>query len=142
MKKFNKIFLSIFLALTPSFAFAVNSSLDFRGFLKNIMDQLDLIPQFIIGLAVLYLMLNIFTYIQSGSDLKKLEEATKMITYSVIAIFIMMSVWGLVRVLIGTFNLDNAPISPITTDNINISAESNYNAPGTVGGTAWEQPKK
>ncbi len=85
----------------PFFAMTA-SALDFKGFIENIKDQLDIIPGFIIGLAILFFIYNVFQYIQAG-DPKKTAEAGHMITYSIIFIFVMLSVWGLVGILVNTF---------------------------------------
>jgi uncharacterized membrane protein len=54
-------------------------------------------------------MYNILQFIQSG-DIKKKDEAQKMITYSIVFLFIMISIWGLVAILINTFALDSSTI--------------------------------
>ncbi len=100
-----KIFFILALSL-PSITLAV----DFREIVNRIIDQASILPGFIIGLAVVYFIYNVFLYIQSGSNPKQAEEATKMITYSIVFIFVMISVWGLVNILVGTFDLDSRPI--------------------------------
>lgn len=84
--------------------------MDFKGLVNKIIEQTSILPGFIIGLAVIYFIYNVFLYIQSGSNPKQAEEATKMITYSIVFIFVMISVWGLVNLLVNTFNLDTNPI--------------------------------
>lgn len=99
MKDLNKIFI-VGAFLFPVLAFAV----DFKGFLGNILEQLNILPGFFLALAVVYLLWNIVKYVQSG-DAKKMAEAREVITYSIIFIFVMVSVWGLVNILIETFDL-------------------------------------
>ncbi|HRY62279.1 MAG TPA: hypothetical protein P5056_00690 [Candidatus Paceibacterota bacterium] len=100
MKDLNKIIIAG-ISFFPMVAFAV----DFKGFLGNIMSQLNILPAFLLALAVVYLLWNIVKYVQSG-DPKKMAEAREVITYSIIFIFVMVSVWGLVDLLVNTFNLD------------------------------------
>jgi cbb3-type cytochrome oxidase cytochrome c subunit len=41
----------------------------------------------------------------AGDDTQR-AEAQKLVFWGVVGIFIMISIWGLVRILINTFNLD------------------------------------
>ncbi|HBM46027.1 MAG: hypothetical protein UT05_C0014G0005 [Parcubacteria group bacterium GW2011_GWF2_38_76] len=108
MKELNKLFV-ISLAIFPTIAFAI----DFKGFIGNIIKQISVLPAFLTGLAVIYLLWNIVKYIQSG-DPKKKDEAREVITYSLIFIFVMISVWGLVNLLVNTFQLGNT-MPPVPT---------------------------
>lgn len=94
-----------FVSVFPIITYAI----DFKGFIGNIMVQLNILPSLFIGLAILFLMYNILQFIQSG-DIKKKDEAQKMITYSIVFLFIMISIWGLVAILINTFALDSSTI--------------------------------
>ncbi|MEX0918607.1 MAG: hypothetical protein WDZ85_01400 [Candidatus Paceibacterota bacterium] len=86
----------------------------------SILDMLsgfinDLIP-FIIGLAVLVLLWGIFKLITSGGDETKRKEAINLIIWGVIFLFVMVSIWGFVNLLSGTFGLDTgAPQSGLPT---------------------------
>lgn len=105
MKNINKI-----LVLTISFFPAVVFAASFKDFLDNIIGQLEVIPAFLMGLSMVFLLYNIFQYIQVGGEAKKREEQRAAITYSIILLFVMVSVWGLVAILVETAGLDNAPI--------------------------------
>ena len=106
MTKVNKLkIIAITTAVLPISAFAYSEG--FKGLVERIADQIGILPNFIIGLAIIYFLWNVFQYIQAGGDPKKAEEAGKMITYSLIAIFVMVSVWGLVRVVQNTFDIRN-----------------------------------
>ncbi|MCC6290489.1 hypothetical protein IT398_00205 [Candidatus Nomurabacteria bacterium] len=60
-----------------------------------------------LAVAVAYFLMGVLKYVrQSGSDDDR-EEGRKMMIYGIVALFVMVSVWGLVNVLGGTFNLDN-----------------------------------
>lgn len=70
----------------------------------------------IIGLAVLYFLLGVLKYIQSVGDETKRKEGVTMMTYGIIGLFVMASLWGLVYVIQNTFpgirDRSNTPISP------------------------------
>ena len=69
----------------------------------------------IVGLALLYFLVGVFKYIQSVDNEEKRKEGTAMMTYGIIALFVMVSVWGLVNVLKNTFELSDDPIKPPST---------------------------
>ncbi len=59
---------------------------------------------FIIALTLMVFLFGMFRLvISSNEDLRK--EAIKMITFGIVALFVMVSVWGLVNILIYSFNL-------------------------------------
>lgn len=60
----------------------------------------------IIGLAVLYFLWGVLTYV-TASDSDKQTEATKTMVMGVIVLFVMVSVWGLVALLQDTFDIDS-----------------------------------
>jgi uncharacterized membrane protein YidH (DUF202 family) len=66
-----------------------------------------LIP-FLIGIGVLIIILGILGYIKNGDNEEKRAEGRMFIIWGIVSIFIMLSVWGLVNILVGTFNLNNA----------------------------------
>jgi hypothetical protein len=57
----------------------------------------------IVGAAVVYFMWGVSNYILHGGDIEKRKEGYKMMIYGIIAIFVMVSVWGFVRILLNTF---------------------------------------
>ena len=71
-----------------------------EGILKKILPV-------IFSIAVIYFVYNAFSYMIAADEEKKGEAKSKMI-YGIIALFVMVSVWGLVAILTGTFNLDTS----------------------------------
>lgn len=70
-----------------------------------------LIP-FAIGLAVLFFIWGLIKYVSAGGDSDKQKEARDTIIWGIVILFVMVSVWGLVNVLINTFGLQNDDIPP------------------------------
>lgn len=66
-----------------------------------------------IGAAVVYFLWGVLKYVRQSGDEKAREEGRKMIVYGLIAIFVMVSVWGLVNVLSGTFQFGNSSAPPV-----------------------------
>ena len=70
---------------------------------------IDLINRYviplIIGLAVVYFLWGVLKYVTAGGAEEEKGKGRDMMIYGIIALFVMVSVWGLVGVLKGTFNL-------------------------------------
>ena len=65
---------------------------------------------FIVGLAVLFFMWGVFQFIKSSGNEDELTEGRNRMIYGIIGIFVMVSVWGLVNLLKGTFATTNTAI--------------------------------
>lgn len=68
------------------------------------------------AVAFLVFIYGIFNYfIAGGANEEKRDEGKKLAIWGIVAFFIMVSVWGLVNVLIGTFGLTNTNRPPLPT---------------------------
>ncbi|MFA6095099.1 MAG: hypothetical protein WC757_04435 [Candidatus Paceibacterota bacterium] len=79
------------------------SSID--GLVDMVKNAIGVIVPLLISLAVLFFLWGVFQYIR-GDAAAKAEGAKNMI-WGIVGIFVMVSVWGLVGVLSGTFGLNN-----------------------------------
>lgn len=79
---------------------------DFSGLLGKISSALNLITSFIVGLAVFVIIWGIFTYLTHAAEEEKRTEARQFIVYGIIGVFLMLSIWGFVNILLNTFHLD------------------------------------
>lgn len=103
--------------LLPAFAFT-QSQESFPDFVDRIILLIfKPITLLIGGLAVIYFLVGVLKYIQSADNEEKRKEGTMMMTYGIIALFVMVSLWGLVGVLDRTFGLTDTVISFPTTRN-------------------------
>lgn len=90
---------------------------DLNGILFTVIWLIQKATYIIIGLAVLYFLWGLLKYIKTAAG-EELEEAKGMIINGIIIIFVMVSIWGLVRVFANTVqvNIDtrsNLPVKPI-----------------------------
>ncbi len=98
-------------------------SMPFLAMAKNITDIvnditgiIDVIIPLLITLAVLMLMWGIVQFITAAGDEEKRKKGRELIIYGIIGLFVMVSIWGLVGILSGTFNLStSAPTLPTYT---------------------------
>lgn len=82
-------------------------SLTIAGLLQKLKGILNAVIPFIIGLTVLVIIWGIFTYVTEAANEEKRTEAKQFILYGIIGLFCMLSIWGLVNILVGTFGLTN-----------------------------------
>jgi NADH:ubiquinone oxidoreductase subunit 2 (subunit N) len=110
-------FLSAFL-LTPALAFAqattIRNVYDLGNFVINVINSV-LVPV-VLSIAFIVFIWGVFQYFIAGGDNdEKREQGQKLMLYGIIGFFLMVSVWGLVNILVGTFNLNQAiPRIPVT----------------------------
>jgi phosphoglycerol transferase MdoB-like AlkP superfamily enzyme len=76
------------------------------GIIQMAKDFINTLMPFIISLTLLYFIWGIFRMVTS-SDGSAREDARGYITWGVVALFVMVSVWGLVNILVGTLHLNN-----------------------------------
>lgn len=106
-----KIISIVSLYAFPALAFAAVTDASSLFTLAN--NTLKSVLPIIISIAVIYFVYNAFAYMIAADEEKKAEAKSKMI-YGIIALFVMVSVWGLVNVLSGTFGFTktDAPTLP------------------------------
>ena len=66
----------------------------------------------LITIAVIVFIVGVIKYIANADDAGKREEGRNFIIYGLIGLFVLVSVWGLVGVIQGTFGLESTPIIP------------------------------
>ncbi len=64
---------------------------------------INLAVPIIIALAVLGFFWGVSQYIFSAGDTSKIEDGRKLMIYGIIALFVMVSIWGILRLLSNTF---------------------------------------
>ena len=74
-----------------------------------VMDFLSQAVILLIALAVVFFLYGILKYITAGDDEEKRTKMKNTIIYGIIGLFVMVSFWGIVNILINTFELDTYP---------------------------------
>ena len=70
-------------------------------------DFINRLVPFVISLTVLVFLWGIFKYLTAQGDSDSRKEALGYITWGVVSLFVMVSVWGLVNILVSSFGLNN-----------------------------------
>lgn len=83
--------------------------------LASITTFIDRLIPIIISIALVLFLIGIVQYVTAGGDEEKRTAARGMIIFGIIALFVMVSVWGFVNVLVRTFfSGPNSTVAPIT----------------------------
>ena len=59
--------------------------------------------------AVIFFLYGIVKYISSNDDEENRKKSKNIMIYGIIGLFVMISFWGIVNILINTFELDTSP---------------------------------
>ncbi|MFA6158269.1 MAG: pilin [Candidatus Paceibacterota bacterium] len=82
----------------------------FVGVVDCIIVYINYFIYLIVSLTVIYTILGAFKMLSSE---EKREEGKNAIIYGIVGLFVMMSIWGFVNILEGTFQLSgDAPMTP------------------------------
>ena len=103
-KKFGLSVGGLTLFFVPYIAFA---QMDTETLLEMIFAYIAAIIPFLVSAAILFFLWGVLKYVASGDEEDKRSEGRHMMVNGIIAIFVMVSIWGLVALLTETFLLDS-----------------------------------
>lgn len=106
MKKF---YLTLAVLLTPVLVFADNPK-NLRELISVAIDAMNALVPALLGLGVIGFMWGIIKYLYAGGNPEKLKEGRNYIIFSIVAIAVMMSVWGLASMVKGLIFDGNTPL--------------------------------
>lgn len=109
MKKIIEKFLILSLTFLPLTSFAqpfrpefggLGGQVDsYAGIIKNILVIVENLTVLGAGVALFYFLWGVVKYFISGDSAAKRNESVQTITYGLIALFVLIAVWGLVKLL-------------------------------------------
>ena len=103
MKKIMKKIVYLFALISVASPLMVLAKGDgITGIISDFNGWINALIPLIIGLAVIAFMWGLIQYISAGDDSKKAEAKSAMI-YGIIILFVMVSIWGIVKILQDTF---------------------------------------
>ncbi|MBI5138603.1 MAG: hypothetical protein HZA95_02270 [Candidatus Vogelbacteria bacterium] len=91
-------------ALMPGVAYAQ----DLQGIIRIVTQILGGLVKVLLGLALIYFIWEVAQYIGKGGS----KDVIDKIVWSVVAMFVMVSVWGLVALINTTFSIDAGGSAP------------------------------
>lgn len=102
MKKYILAASALF-AATPAFAQNNSAFTSLTGAVTYVSSWVNTLIALIVALSVLMFIWGVFRYVRGADDPAKQKDAKWFVLYGILGIFIMLSVWGLVGILQGTF---------------------------------------
>lgn len=100
-----------------------------------VMNLLNKVVALLIALAVVFFMIGVVKFIASADDEDKRISGKKMMLWGIIGLFVLVSFWGFVAILVNTFNLDDrVPFIPYFVGGWGGGAANNYSN-GNNGGS-------
>ncbi len=104
-----KKFIASLAFLTPATAFAAQPITDVNSLTSKITGIGNTIIGILISLAVIWIIVNVVRFIMASGDDRAAHRAS--ILWGIVGLFVILSIWGLVNILSGTFVTNNqAPI--------------------------------
>jgi uncharacterized membrane-anchored protein len=97
-----KIILAGILAFFPAIALAQT----IQTVLQNTGDIVSLATPIAVAFALLFFFFGLARYILSSGDEEKKESGRSIMIWGIIALFVMVAVWGLVNLIADTFSID------------------------------------
>lgn len=103
-----KIFITLLSFLLPSISFAqsLNKISTVNGLVTRILAIGDLVLYLLVALAVIFIVWTVVIYLIKPSDSADRKTAGLNILWGIVGLFIILSLWGLVNILINTFYTD------------------------------------
>jgi len=104
MKKNKYFFFGTFIAMMiPHAAFAAIAT--FRDLIQQFILIMGNTMSLLFAFAFAGFFWGVFSFVLNGDDEKKRSEGKKWMMWSIIALFVMLTVWGIVGVLVNSFDI-------------------------------------
>lgn len=102
--------------LFPALAFAeeVDSLTGIFAFIQAIQGILNVLLPLVVTLAILAFFWGLVMYLWAAGDPKQRAQGKGLMIWGVIALFVMVSIWGLVQVIGSLFGIDNSQFDAST----------------------------
>lgn len=85
--------------------------MDLFGVLDQIANLINLATPIVVALALLYFFWGLAQYILNAGNEEKKKQGRDIMIWGILALFIMVSVWGIINVVRETFDINNNTIT-------------------------------
>ena len=112
------------LAVATVFAPLVASAqtlLNTLGFISTVLND---VVWLLITIAIIVFFWGLIQYLLSINEAEKRNEGLKIMTYGIIALFVMVSIWGIIRLLQATFKVTST--TPVVPQGIQLNTSGSY----------------
>lgn len=97
----NILFATILSVLVPSLTYAQPE--DFKGLVMIIINILQSIVPLLMAVALLVFVWGLASYILQSGDPRAIETGRKRMIYGIIALFVVVGLWGIVSLVANAF---------------------------------------
>lgn len=115
MKRFVKFSLPFGIVFAPLLAFAQTP---IANLLSQIRGLINILIPLLVSAAIAYFIFSLIKYIGS-KDEKERADGQKMMINAVIALFVILSLWGLVRFIQNSLGVSSGSINSSELPNVN-----------------------
>lgn len=116
---FRKLYLLILFFSTPAISFAVTTPTDFASLLRIFTNIAELLIPLCVGASLLVFFFGLAKFIfRVGGDEKEIANGRHLMIYGILGLFVMVSIWGILSLLISDFGPDfifGIPQLPVTS---------------------------
>jgi hypothetical protein len=113
MKRFISTSAAILLPLSIPLLAAAQGFSSIDDSISTVTRLINRLIPLVIGIGVLVFLWGLVGYVTAGGDEEKRKNARSLMIYGIIVLFVMVSVWGLVRILVTTFGTDQTNGPPV-----------------------------
>lgn len=92
------------------------NNMNLTGVIEVIGNLINMLTPLVVALALLFFFWGLATFILAAGDDNGKKKGKAIMVWGVIALFIMVSVWGIINVVRDTFQLQNTQINIPTVD--------------------------
>ncbi len=113
-------FLKYFLPFVPLVALAQQRTTStFSDVVKEVLGIVNLLIPVVASLALLAFFWGLAKFIYNAGDVKTHQEGRQLMIWGIIALFVMVSVWGILNFFSGEFGFGNIGIPKLPTGSNN-----------------------
>jgi hypothetical protein len=121
-----KKFIITALAFAPSFAFAQVTLNNTKSLTSAFGQLVNSALPILVGLALLAFFWGLVKFIFSAGDAEKAKEGKSIMIYGIIALVVMVSVWGIVNFIASDLGVSNGTAGNINTPTVNSNSLGSY----------------
>lgn len=105
----------LFVLALPAVAFAAFDSTYISDFIDSIAALLASIPAVLVAAAVVYFLWGLIKFVASGDEEEARKAGRDRMIHGIIAVAVMVSIWGLIALLQELFGVDVGTVLDIPT---------------------------
>lgn len=108
-----KIIFPLLAFLTPALTFGATSLFDFQNLLFKIVTRLSYL---FFAVAVAFFVYGVVKFIASTNDSAEREKGKNFMVWAIVCFVVIVSIWGLVSFILGSFGIASGGTPPWVTD--------------------------